>query len=138
MPETKTRNKAQTTGSLIGPIEFLQAEPVNPVRQNKNKLSAVCLKFLCVHYQQVITRFFLVQFGVNKYLYIFQRPQIARARRARAIWLVFENLLVLIYSKLHSKSCDYLHILSSLFKIPLCRTDVLQGLIWNLNNCLSQ
>ena len=32
------------------------------------------------------------------------------ALRARAILLVFKkNLLVLIYSKLHSKSCDYLY-----------------------------
>ena len=30
--------------------------------------------------------------------------------RARAIFLVLENLLVLIYSKLHLKSCDYLYL----------------------------
>ena len=47
---------------------------------------------------------FLVQFGINKHLKFFQRPQIALALRARAILL-----LVLIYSKLHSKSCDYLY-----------------------------
>ena len=29
---------------------------------------------------------FLVQFGINKHLQIFQRLQIARARRARAIF----------------------------------------------------
>ena len=34
---------------------------------------------------------FLVQFGINKHLQIFQRPQIARARRASAILLVFEK-----------------------------------------------
>jgi len=32
-----------------------------------------------------------VQFGINKHLYIFQKPSIARARRARAILLVFEE-----------------------------------------------
>ena len=54
----------------------------------------------------------LVQFGINKHLLIFLKTTIARARRARAILLVFYvllNLLVLIYSKLHSKSYDYLY-----------------------------
>ena len=32
---------------------------------------------------------FLVQFGTNKHLLIFQRPQITLALRARAILLVF-------------------------------------------------
>ena len=53
----------------------------------------------------------LVQFGINKHLLIFLKTTIARARRARAILLVFYvllNLLVLIYSKLYSKSYDYL------------------------------
>ena len=34
---------------------------------------------------------FLVQFGINKRLYIFQRPEIALAQRTRAILLVFEK-----------------------------------------------
>ena len=34
---------------------------------------------------------FLVQFGINRHLSIFQRPQIALALRARAIFLVFEK-----------------------------------------------
>ena len=34
---------------------------------------------------------FLEQFGINKYLQIFQRPQIALALRGRAILSVFEN-----------------------------------------------
>ena len=34
---------------------------------------------------------FLVQFGINKLLQIFQGPQIALALRARAILLVFEK-----------------------------------------------
>ena len=34
---------------------------------------------------------FLVQFGINKHSYIFQRLQIARARRARAILLALEK-----------------------------------------------
>ena len=34
---------------------------------------------------------FLVQFGINKHLQIFQRPQIALALRAFAILLVFEK-----------------------------------------------
>ena len=40
---------------------------------------------------------FLVQFGIYKHLYIFQRPQIARAHRASAILLVFEKF-----------TCDFL------------------------------
>ena len=57
---------------------------------------------------------FLVQFGINKHLQIFQRPQSALALRARALLLrSLKNLLVLIYSKLHSKSCDYLYKLHS-------------------------
>ena len=35
---------------------------------------------------------FLMQCGIHKYLLIFQRPQIARDRRARAILLVFEKI----------------------------------------------
>ena len=35
---------------------------------------------------------FLVQFGTNKHLLIFQRPQVALALRARAIFLVFKNI----------------------------------------------
>ena len=34
---------------------------------------------------------FLVQFGINKHLQIFQRPQSALALRARALLLVFEK-----------------------------------------------
>ena len=36
---------------------------------------------------------FLVQFGINEHLQIFQRPQIANALRARAILLVFEKFI---------------------------------------------
>ena len=39
----------------------------------------------------------------------FQRPQIAHALRAHANLLVFENFTRAHYSKLHSKSCDYLY-----------------------------
>ena len=42
---------------------------------------------------------FLMRFGINKHLLIFQRPQIFVS-----LW---KNLLVLIYSKLHPESCDY-------------------------------
>ena len=51
---------------------------------------------------------FLVQFGINKCLLIFERPQIALALQAHAILLVL-NLIVLIYSKLHLKVCGYLY-----------------------------
>ena len=34
---------------------------------------------------------FLVQIGINKHLWIFQRPQSALALRARALLLVFEK-----------------------------------------------
>ena len=54
---------------------------------------------------------FFVQFGINKHLKIFQRPQSALALRARALFLVFEKFTraYLFHSKLHSKSCDYLY-----------------------------
>ena len=52
---------------------------------------------------------FLVQFGINKHSQTFQRLQIALALRARAIFCSLKNLLVLIYSKLHSKPFDYLY-----------------------------
>ena len=52
---------------------------------------------------------FLVQFGINQNLVNFSKLQIALVLRARTIWLAFENLLVLIYPKLHSKSWDYLY-----------------------------
>ena len=52
---------------------------------------------------------FVVQFGINKRWQIFQRPQIALALWDRAIFWSLKNLLVLIYSKLHSKSFDYLY-----------------------------
>ena len=44
---------------------------------------------------------FLVQFGINKHLLIFQRPQIALALQARVILLVFEK----IYSCLFIPNC---------------------------------
>ena len=44
---------------------------------------------------------FLVQFGINKHLLIF-----SKTTNFVSLW---KNLLVLIYSKLHSKSCDYLY-----------------------------
>ena len=47
---------------------------------------------------------FLVQFGRNKHSKIFQRLQIALAYGLVQFCVVFENLLVLIYSKLHSIS----------------------------------
>ena len=52
---------------------------------------------------------YLVQFGINQNLVNFSKLQIALVLRARTIWLAFENLLVPIYPKLHSKSWDYLY-----------------------------
>ena len=50
---------------------------------------------------------FLIQFGINKHLL---RPQIALALQACTILLVLKkNLLMLIYSKFHLRSCDYLY-----------------------------
>ena len=45
----------------------------------------------------------------NKDLKFFQRLQIALALPARTILLSWKNLLVIISTKLHSKSCFYLH-----------------------------
>ena len=61
---------------------------------------------------------FVVQLGINKHSQTFQRLQIARAPRASAIFFLWslKNLLVLIYSKLHSKSFDYLYIFYGLIR----------------------
>ena len=55
---------------------------------NYDKLSRI---FSCL----LLTRnhmIFLVQFGINKHLLIFQRPQIALALRAHTILLVFKKI----------------------------------------------
>ena len=51
---------------------------------------------------------FLVQFGINKHLLISQRPQTARALRARAILLDFEK----IYSCLFIPNCTRNHVIT--------------------------
>ena len=49
-----------------------------------------------------------MQFEINKHLNFSQRLQITHAHRPNAILFAFEkSLLVLIYSKLQFKSCDY-------------------------------
>ena len=68
----------------------------------------------------------LVQFGINKHLYIFRIPQIALALRARTILLVFEKftraylfqialeimcLPIQSESSLHLILCDCMHLL---------------------------
>ena len=54
---------------------------------------------------------FLVQFGINKHLQIFQRPQSALALRARALLLVFEKFTrAYLFQIAREKSCDYLYI----------------------------
>ena len=50
---------------------------------------------------------FLVQFGINKHLWIFQRLQSALALPACALLLVFENLLVLFIP-----NCTRNHVIS--------------------------
>ena len=50
---------------------------------------------------------FLVQFGTSTCLF-FQRPQLARARRARVILLVFEK----IYSCLFNPNCTRNHVIT--------------------------
>ena len=51
---------------------------------------------------------FLMQCGIHKYLLIFQRPQIGRDRRARAILLVFEK----INSCLFIPNCTRNHVIT--------------------------
>ena len=46
--------------------------------------------------------------GCIKHWKIFQILQIVLALQAHAIWLSLKNLLVLINTNLHSKSCYYL------------------------------
>ena len=50
---------------------------------------------------------FLLQFGMNKHLQIFQTPNCTRPYGLEQFCESLKNLLVLIYSKLLSKSCDY-------------------------------
>ena len=53
---------------------------------------------------------FLVQFGINKHLLIFSKTtNCTRPTGSCNFVSLSKNLLVLIYSKLHSKSCDYLY-----------------------------
>ena len=53
---------------------------------------------------------FLVQFGINKHLLIFSKTtNCTRPTGSCNFVSLWKNLLVLIYSKLHSKSCDYLY-----------------------------
>ena len=50
----KNKNTQKSTNNRINVwtkwIGFLKAERVNPVRQNKNKPTALCLKLLYVYY----------------------------------------------------------------------------------------
>ena len=53
---------------------------------------------------------FLVQFGINKHLQIFLKTtNCTRPTGSCNFVSLSKNLLVLIYSKLHSKPCDYLY-----------------------------
>ena len=53
---------------------------------------------------------FLVKFGINKHLFIFSKTtNCTRPTGSCNFVSLWKNLLVLIYSKLHSKSCDYLY-----------------------------
>ena len=59
---------------------------------------------------------FLVQFGINKHLYIFSKTTNCTRPTGPCNFVgLWKNLLVLIYSKLHSKSCDYLYLNKSFF-----------------------
>ena len=51
---------------------------------------------------------FLVQFGINKHLLIFQRPQIALALRACALLLVFEKFTRANHKNYNFPNCDWL------------------------------
>ena len=53
---------------------------------------------------------FLVQFGINKQLLIFLKTTNCIRHMGSCNFVILEeNLLMLIYSKLHSKSCEYLY-----------------------------
>ena len=53
---------------------------------------------------------FLVLFGTNKHLYIFSKTTYCiRPKGSCNFVSLWKNLLVLIYSKFHSKSSDYLY-----------------------------
>ena len=50
----------------------------------------------------------------HTHFWVFRRPQIALVLWTRAIWKSLKNSLVQVISKLHEKSCYYLHIADSL------------------------
>ena len=50
----------------------------------------------------------------HMHFWVFRRPQIALVLWTRAIWKSLKNSLVQVISKLHEKSCYYLHIADSL------------------------
>ena len=72
---------------------------------------------------------FLVQFGINKHLYIFQRPQIARARRASAILLVFEK----IYSCLFIPNCTRNHVITYTYCLQNAQNAFSDNLVFKIS-----
>ena len=65
---------------------------------------------------------FLVQFGINKHLLIFSKTtNCTRPTGSCNFVSLLKNLLALIYSKLHSKSCDYLYKLHSTHSITIIK-----------------
>ena len=53
---------------------------------------------------------FLVQFGINEHLLIFFKDHKLHSPHGLVQFLVWKNLLALTYSKLRSKSCDYVYL----------------------------
>ena len=51
---------------------------------------------------------FLVQFGINKHLLIFSRTKNCTSLLGECNFVSLKKFIRVIYSKLQSKSCDYL------------------------------
>ena len=83
---------------------------------NYDKLSRIFSCILLIRNHMI----FLVQFGINKHLLIFSKTtNCTRPTGSCNFVSLWKNLLVPIYSKLHSKSCDYLYLYTNF----TCMTD---------------
>ena len=78
-------------------ISALDARALLMFNYDKPSRIFPCILLTCNH------MIFLVQFGINKHLLIFSKTTNCTSPMCSC------NLPVLIYSKLHSKSCDYLY-----------------------------
>ena len=71
---------------------------------------------------------FLVQFAINKHMLIFSKTtNCTRPTGSSNFVGLWKNLLMLIYSKLLSKSCDYFYQHSSQFEAKVNKNDLMSS-----------